>query len=144
MVGREETPRSEDYLEAVYNLIRDKGYATTTDISEMLKVKPPTVTSMISKLAGKGYLEYEPYKGMRLTELGEKVALSVIKRHKVIAEFLLMLGVDEDVAYQDTEGIEHHVQASTINRIKRLAEYFKKNPQHLRSVRDYINSCTTD
>ena len=93
-------------MEAVYHLIHDKGYATTADISDRLQVKPPTVSSMIGKLASKGYLVHEPYRGMKLTSVGEKVARSVIRRHEIISEFLSMMGVDRDVAYEDTEGIE--------------------------------------
>ncbi|MDA4128335.1 MAG: transcriptional regulator MntR [Thaumarchaeota archaeon] len=133
------TPRSEDYLETVHHLIRDKGYAKTTDISAKLDVKPPTVTSMLGKLAAKGYLLYEPYRGMKLTDKGEKAAVSVIRRHEVISGFLSMLGVDDRIAYQDTEGIEHHVHPETMERIERMAEYLRRNPRLLRSIRDYVD-----
>jgi Mn-dependent DtxR family transcriptional regulator len=134
----QETPRSEDYLEAVYHLIHDKGYATTVDISDRLQVKPPTVSSMIGKLASKGYLVHEPYRGMKLTPMGEKAARSVIRRHEIISEFLSMLGVDSDVAYEDTEGIEHHLQPITIYKIEMLVEYFGKNPRQLTQIREYL------
>src|SRR5580698_8753055 len=64
---KSETPRLEDYLEAIYSLFEEKGYASTVDISDRLQVRPPTVTSMVQKLAKKGYLIHEPYRGMRLT-----------------------------------------------------------------------------
>jgi len=133
----QETARSEDYLEAVYHLIRDKGYATTVDISDRLRVKPPTVSNMIGKLASKGYLVHEPYRGMKLTEMGEKVARSVIRRHEIISEFLSMIGVDGDVAYEDTEGIEHHLQPITIYKMQMLVEYLRKNPRQLAAIREY-------
>ncbi len=133
----QETARSEDYLEAVYHLIQEKGYATTVDISDRLQVKPPTVSNMIGKLASRGYLVHEPYRGMKLTEMGEKVARSVIRRHEIISEFLSMIGVDRDVAYEDTEGIEHHLQPITIYKIKMLVEYLRKNPRQLAEIRDY-------
>jgi len=136
----EQTPRSEDYLEAVYHLIQDKGYATTSDISVALEVTPPTVSNMIGKLAGKGYLEYRRYRGMKLTENGERMAKSVIKRHKVIAEFLSMLGVDDQTAFEDTEGIEHHVQPTTLRRLERLAEYLRSNPAALKAIRKHLDS----
>ncbi|MBI3841275.1 MAG: transcriptional regulator MntR [Thaumarchaeota archaeon] len=136
----EDTPRSEDYLEAVYHLISDKGYATTSDISTALKVKPPTVSNMIGKLAAKGYLQYERYRGMKLTATGEKLAKSVIKRHQVISEFMSMIGVDEQTAFQDTEGIEHHVHTTTLHRLEKLAEYLRNNPETLRSIRKFVES----
>ncbi len=136
----EETPRSEDYLEAVYHLIQDKGYATTSDISVALEVTPPTVSHMIGKLAKRGYLEYQRYRGMSLTQSGERMAKSVIKRHQVIAEFLSMMGVDDQTAFEDTEGIEHHVQSTTLRRLEKLAEYLRKNPAALATMRKYIES----
>jgi len=136
----EETPRSEDYLEAVYHLIQDKGYATTSDISTVLKVKPPTVSNMIGKLASRGYLEYKRYHGMKLTPKGERVAKSVVRRHLVIAEFMSMLGVDDATAFEDTEGIEHHVHPTTIRRLERLAEYLRIHPAALGTIRRYVDS----
>ena len=93
---------------------------------------------MIGKLASKGYLVHEPYRGMKLTEMGEKVARSVIRRHEIISEFLTMMGVDGDVAYEDTEGIEHHLQPIAIYKIKTPVEYLRKNPRQLAEIRDYI------
>jgi Mn-dependent DtxR family transcriptional regulator len=134
-----ETPRLEDYLEAIYHLIHDKGYASTLDISDTLKVKPPTVTLTVQKLAAKGYLIYEPYRGMTLTGKGEKTALSVISRHNIVSEFLSLIGVEKKVAYEDTEGIEHHIQPATIQKIEKLVDYLRKNPNQLRAIREYLD-----
>jgi Mn-dependent DtxR family transcriptional regulator len=136
---KNETPRLEDYLEAIYSLFEEKGYASVVDISDRLQVKPPTVTSMVQKLAKKGYLSHEPYRGTRLTEMGEKLAKSVISRHQVISEFLAMIGVGEKVAYEDTEGIEHHIQPVTFRKIERLVEFLRKNPDYLSAVREYVD-----
>jgi len=130
--------RLEDYLEAIYNLNAEKGYVSAADISEHLGVKPPTVSSMLVNLAKKGYLEHEKYRGMRLTPSGEKVARSVVKRHQVISELISMLGVDDQTAYVDTEGIEHHVHPSTLRRFERLAEYLRENPQTLQAIRRFV------
>jgi Mn-dependent DtxR family transcriptional regulator len=136
---KQETPRAEDYLETVYHLIEDKGYANTVELSDKLKVKPPTVSSMIGKLASRGYLLHEPYRGMKLTESGEEIARSVIRRHEIISEFLSMIGVEGDIAYEDTEGIEHHVQPTTIYRIERLVEFLRRNPAHLAEIKKYVS-----
>ncbi len=135
---KDETPRVEDYLEIIYRLIKEKGYAATSDISERLSVKRPTVSLMITKLARMGYLTHEKYRGIRLTQQGERVARSVIKKHEIIAEFLEMLGVKEETAYTDTEGIEHHVQEETLERLRRTAEYFRKNKKALVMLRKFI------
>ncbi len=136
--SKRDISRLEDYLEAIYNLNQEKGYVGTADISERLGVKPPTVSSMVVNLAKKGYLEHQRYRGMRLTPSGEKVARSVIKRHQVISDLISMLGVDEQTAYVDTEGIEHHVHPSTLRRLERLAEYLRENPQTLNAVRQFV------
>ena len=137
--SKRDISRLEDYLEAIYNLNEEKGYVSVADISERLTVKPPTVSNMIKNLDNKGYLEHEKYRGMRLTQLGERTARSVIKRHSVISKFISMLGVDSKTAYVDTEGIEHHVHPSTLHRLERLAEYLQDNPQTLRAVREYLD-----
>lgn len=137
---KRETPRLEDYLEAIYHLIHDKGYATTVDISEKLQVKPPTVSSMLQKLSARGYLIHEPYRGMRLTEKGEKVAKSVIRRHGTIEELLSILGVKKEVAYTDAEGAEHNLQPATVERLGRLVKFLKDNPALLEKIRDAIDN----
>jgi DtxR family transcriptional regulator, manganese transport regulator len=137
---RRDLSRLEDYLEAIYSLNEAKGFISAADISDRLGVKPPTVSSMVARLAKEGYLVHEPYRGMKLTPAGERVARSVIKRHRVIAEFLSMVGVDDETAYEDTEGIEHHVQPTTLERLEKLAEYLRKNPTTLRAIRKFIGS----
>jgi len=136
---KNETPRLEDYLEAIYSLFEEKGYASAVDISDRLQVRPPTVTSMVQKLAKKGYLIHEPYRGMRLTESGERLARSVVSRHHVISEFLEMIGVGAKVAYEDTEGIEHHIQPVTFRKIERLVDFLRKNPDQLQAIRKYVD-----
>ena len=137
--SKRDISRLEDYLEAIYNLNEEKGYVSTADISDKLGVKPPTVSSMVKNLADKGYLEHEKYRGMRLTLTGEKVAKSVIRRHQVISKLISMLGVDDETAYIDTEGIEHHVHPITVKKFERLAEYLRENPQTLREIRKFID-----
>jgi Mn-dependent DtxR family transcriptional regulator len=137
--SRLETPRLEDYLEVIYHLIHDKGDASMVDIADRLGVKPPTVTSMVQKLAKGDYLLHEPYRGMRLTEKGEKVARSVISRHSIVEEFLAILGVAEGTAHQDAEGIEHYIHPVTIRKIERLVDFLRQNPSSLDAIRDYID-----
>jgi len=135
---QKETSRLEDYLEAIYHLVHDKGYASTVEIAEVLHVKPPTVSIMLQKLDSRGYLVHEPYRGMKLTPKGEQVAKSVIARHQIIFELLSMLEVEEKVAYEDTEGIEHHIQPDTMYAIERLVDYLRENPKQLREIREHM------
>ena len=136
--SKKDISRLEDYLEAIYNLNAEKGYVSAADVSERLAVKPPTVSNMVKNLADKGYLEHERYRGMRLTPSGERLARSVIRRHQVISDLLTMLGVDQETAYVDTEGIEHHVHPGTVRRIEKLAEYLRSNPETLNEIQRFL------
>lgn len=131
------TPTVEDYLETVYKLTRSKGYAKVVDISERLNVRPPTVTSMIQKLDKKGFIKYEKYREISLTEAGKKVAKQVSDTHSKIMKFLTMIGVDEKTAYADTEGIEHHVHPSTIRKIDSLVLFAEKNPKWVKRLKRF-------
>jgi Mn-dependent DtxR family transcriptional regulator len=112
------TERMEDYLEVIYELVQQKGYATTIDISGYLNVSSPSVTKMEQKLNESGHLNYEKYRGIRLTDKGILVAKNIRERHGLLAEFLKMIGVDEDTANKDAEGIEHHLQPKTLEKLE--------------------------
>ena len=112
----------EDYLEVIYELVQYKGYATTIDISEYLNVSSPSVTYMIQRLNESGHLNYEKYRGIRLTDKGILVAKNIQERHCLLAEFLRIIGVDEDTANKDAEGIEHHLQPKTLEKLEQFIE----------------------
>ncbi len=116
----------EDYLEVIYELVQYKGYATTIDISECLNVSSPSVTYMIQRLNESGHLNYEKYRGIRLTEKGTLIARNIQERHGLLAEFLKIIGVDEDTANKDAEGIEHHLQPKTLEKLEHFIEDIKK------------------
>jgi DtxR family manganese transport transcriptional regulator len=120
--------RVEDYLEAVYELIQRKGYARSSDIAEELDVKSASVTSMLQKLHGMGLIVYERYRGLTLTTNGERFARSIQQKHLTILKFLRILGIDENVAKSDAEGIEHHVHKNTVARIRRFVDYATQHP----------------
>ena len=131
---RRDLSRLEDYLEAIYRLSREKGYISTVELSESLGVRPPTVSNMVVKLAKSGYLVHQRYRGMTLTESGTKVARSVVRRHQTIEEFLLILGVPKKIAYEDAEGIEHHVHPATFQRLEGLVRFLSNNPKSLEAL----------
>jgi Mn-dependent DtxR family transcriptional regulator len=108
----------EDYLEVIYELIKQKGYATTVDISNYLNVSSPSVTKMIQRLDESGYLNYEKYRGIRLTDDGIKIARSIRNRHEILAEFFRIIGVDDEIANNDAEGIEHHLHHETLKKLE--------------------------
>ncbi len=113
-----QTERMEDYLEIIYELVELKGYAVSTDISECLNVSSPSVTKMMQRLHTIGYSKYEEYRGIQLTEQGTKIAKSVRKRQELLIELLKMIGVKEDMANADAEGIEHHMHPETLEKLE--------------------------
>ena len=128
------TDRMEDYLEVIYELVKQKGYATTVDISTFLNVSSPSVTKMTQRLDETGYLKYEKYRRIRLTEEGVRIAQNIRNRHALLAEFFKMIGVDEESANSDAEGIEHHLHPETIKRLEDFMNVVKKYPSLFKRV----------
>ena len=126
VIEEQHTDRMEDYLEVIYELIKKKGYATQTDISESLNVSLPSVTKMLQRLDESKYLKYEKYRGINLTEEGIEVAENIHEKHGLLSEFFKMIGVDEDVANIDAEGIEHHLHAQTLKKLREFIRTHKK------------------
>ena len=116
------TFRMEDYLEAIYELIDQKGYATSVDLAECLNVSQPSVTKMMRRLDRTELIDYEKYRGIRLTEKGVKLAKSIHERHGIVSEFLRKIGVDENIANRDAEEIEHHIHPETLRKLQDLLE----------------------
>ncbi|OZI11738.1 manganese transport transcriptional regulator [Bacillaceae bacterium SAS-127] len=122
------TPSMEDYIEQIFLLIDKKGYARVSDIAEALSVHPSSVTKMVQKLDRDEYLIYERYRGLILTEKGKKMGKRLVERHDLLEEFLRIIGVNEEMIYEDVEGIEHHLSWNSIDRIADLIEYFNQDP----------------
>lgn len=129
------TPSMEDYIEQIYLLIENKGYARVSDIAEALSVHPSSVTKMVQKLDKNDYLIYEKYRGLVLTPKGKKIGKRLVYRHDLLEQFLKMIGVEKDNIYRDVEGIEHHLSWNSIDRIGDLVQYFTDNPDRLEELR---------
>ena len=122
--------QTEDYLERIQELIDRKGYARVSDIAEALKITPSTVSSMVRRLARAGFIHFENYRGLSLTDSGRSVAARIQERHRILTEFLGSLGLDPAVVRHDVEGIEHHVSPSTLEAIRKLT--FERPHAHRR------------
>lgn len=129
------TPSMEDYLERIYRLIDEKGYARVADIAEGLEVHPSSATKMIQKLDKDEYLVYEKYRGLVLTTKGKKIGKRLVERHVLLEQFLATIGVKEENIYKDVEGIEHHLSSDSIACIETLVEYFRREPERLEQLR---------
>ena len=119
------TYRMEDYLEIIYELVQDKGYATLVDVAEYLNVRPPSVTTMMRRLDQSGLLNYEKYRGIKLTERGMDVAKIIHNRHSILSEFLRMIGVNEKIANEDAESMEHYLHPQTMLQLTELMHILK-------------------
>jgi Mn-dependent DtxR family transcriptional regulator len=125
---------TEDYLERIYDLIEDKGYARMIDLARALRIRPASVTRMVQKLGETGFVRYEKYRGLVLTSKGKGVARAVRRRHHVLEEFFTLLGVDSGVAQRDLDGIEHHLSPASVERIEDLVRFLRENPCVLRKI----------
>ncbi|ADC48394.1 manganese transport transcriptional regulator [Alkalihalophilus pseudofirmus OF4] len=129
------TPSMEDYLERIYILIEDKGYARVSDIAEALEVHPSSVTKMVQKLDKSEYLIYERYRGLVLTAKGKKVGKRLVYRHELLEDFMRLIGVEEQHIYQDVEGIEHHLSWDAIDRIGDLVQFFQEDKKRIEELK---------
>jgi Mn-dependent DtxR family transcriptional regulator len=128
------TPSMEDYIEQIYKLIDEKGYARVSDIAEALSVHPSSVTKMVQKLDKDEYLIYEKYRGLVLTTKGKKIGKRLVFRHELLEQLLKVIGVKEENIYQDVEGIEHHLSWDSIDRIGDLVQFFDEDPKRITAL----------
>jgi DtxR family Mn-dependent transcriptional regulator len=118
-MSEEVTAVIEEYLESVYRLQQKSGVARTTDIVKLLKVAPGTVTNTVKKLEREGLVKHEPYKGVKLTEKGRKIALQVLRKHR-LSECLLtdLLRVDWDKAHKVACRLEHALDKDLVKKLE--------------------------
>ncbi len=115
-----QTAVAEDYVELIADLIDSTGEARATDIARRLGVTNASVAKMIAKLHQGGLVTTQPYRAIFLTDEGRRIATASKRRHKIVVAFLLAIGVGEDTARADAEGLEHHVSAETLAAFERV------------------------
>ncbi|HKB94545.1 MAG TPA: metal-dependent transcriptional regulator [Gaiellaceae bacterium] len=102
------TPAVEDYVKAVYTLAAEHTTVSTNALAARLGVRPGSVSGMLRKLTGLGLVEHEPYRGVRLTDQGRRVALEVIRHHRLLELYLVeSLGMSWDEVHAEAEVLEH-------------------------------------
>jgi DtxR family manganese transport transcriptional regulator len=111
---------AEDYVELIADLIDVTGEARAVDLANRLGVTSATVNNTITRLQREGLVHSEPYRSIFLTTDGRALAEHCRRRHRIVYRFLRTLGVSEEVARADTEGIEHHVSDETLEALDRL------------------------
>jgi DtxR family transcriptional regulator, Mn-dependent transcriptional regulator len=118
-VAHEPFTRSvEDYLKAIYRLSGTGRPVSTSDIAELLVVSAPSVSGMIRRLSDQGLLEHVPYRGVQLTAAGRRVALRMLRRHRLIEAYLAgFLGYSWDTVHDEAERLEHAVSDVLVERM---------------------------
>jgi len=115
---RDVTAPVEDYLKVIYEIERRSDAAATNDIAQRLAIAPASVSGMVRRLADQGLLEHEPYRGVRLTDMGRRLALRTLRRHRVIEAYLtLALGYPWDLVHDEAERLEHAASDALIDRM---------------------------
>jgi DtxR family Mn-dependent transcriptional regulator len=118
----------ENCLKAVWRLERDGG-ATTSALASELGVAPGTVTGMLKRLVKLELIEYKPYRGASLTPAGERVALEVIRHHRLLELYLTeALGMGWDEVHAEAERLEHHLSEGVEARIDELLGHPSHDP----------------
>ncbi len=112
------TGQAEDYLKVIYEIERDGEAAATTAIAERLHIAPASVSGMVRRLARQGLVVVERYRGVRLTPKGRRVALQMIRRHRVLESYLVTrLGYGWDGVHDEAERLEHAASPDLIDRM---------------------------
>jgi DtxR family transcriptional regulator, manganese transport regulator len=114
------TEIAEDYVELIADLIDGMGEARAVDLAGRLGVTNATVNNTVARLQRDGLVRSEPYRSIFLTDKGWQLARHCRRRHAIVLAFLKLLGVSDDVAAIDAEGIEHHVSAETLEAFERF------------------------
>jgi DtxR family Mn-dependent transcriptional regulator len=126
---REQTASMEDYLEAIANIGEGRKAVRVKQISEMLGVKMPSVTSALKKLSEQELVEHERYGHIKLTPEGDKVARDVIYRHEALTRFFAQaLGINQEIAEEDACKIEHVISPLSMERLSKFVEFIEACP----------------
>ena len=110
---------AEDYTELIADLIASEGEARTCEIAKQMGVSHVTVVKILKRLQEEELITTAPHKPIRLTEHGKKLAANCKRRHEILLRWLLAIGVPEEIAVIDVEGMEHHISPETLEAIQR-------------------------
>ena len=124
---------TEDHLERIQELVDQKGYARGADIAASLGLSRSAVSNMVRRLAARGFVNYERYRGCTLTAEGRAVARHIKVRHQTLAELFQLLGLSPETVEQEVEVIEHHLRPETLRVFSRLVRFWRAHPRELQA-----------
>jgi DtxR family transcriptional regulator, Mn-dependent transcriptional regulator len=123
------TDAAQDYLKEIYKLQVQRVRPTTTAIADRMRVTAPSVTAMVKKLASLGLVEHERYRGVVLTEAGEKIAIEVVRHHRLLELYLAeSLGLGIDAVHAEADRLEHALSEELEARIDKALGYPTHDP----------------
>lgn len=124
------TTAIEDYLEAIYEIGLEKKVVRVRDIASKMKVKMPTVTSMLKNMSNRNLVQYEKYEYVELSPQGENVAREMHRRHELLRKFLIdILRIDKGIADEEACKMEHTLSGSTLDRFDDLMAFIQACPR---------------
>lgn len=121
------TSSMEDYLEMIYRTCLEDGYTRIKQLAHKLNVRPSSASKIIQKLGALELIDYKKYGIIRLTDEGDSLGSFLLKRHEIIEEFLINIGVKESIL-KDTEMIEHDISLNTLNSLYTFNKFLSTNP----------------
>ena len=131
--------RYEEYIETVYGIVKKKGTARTNEIAKNMNVRPSTATEMIQKMEREGYVNYRKYRGVSLTEKGEEIGRRLEKKHDILKNFFVSIGIEEKTADEDACKIEHIVSNKTLNTLTKFFEFMQRKRELLKEFEIHEN-----
>jgi Mn-dependent DtxR family transcriptional regulator len=124
---------TEDHLERIQELVEQKGYARVSDIALSLALSRSAVSNMVRRLAARGFVNYEKYRGFTLTPQGQAVASHIRVRHEILSELLDLLGLSPATVKEEVEAIEHHLKPETLQVFSKLVRFWRRHPEALQA-----------
>lgn len=128
---------AEDHLERIQELVDQKGYARVVDIAASLGLSRSAVSNMVRRLAARGFVNYEKYRGFTLTAAGRAVAKHIKVRDRTLSELFQLLGLSPETVEQEVEVIEHHLTPETLRVFSRLVRFWRTHPRQLQAFLHY-------
>ena len=135
--ARSRSESTEDHLERIQELVDRKGYARVADIAASLRLSRSAVSNMVRRLAARGYVNYEKYRGFTLTPEGRAVADHIKVRHETLTALLQLLGLGPETVLEEVEVIEHHLKPETLRVFAKLVCFWQARPEQLRQFLEF-------
>jgi Mn-dependent DtxR family transcriptional regulator len=132
------TESMEDYLEMFYRIIEKQGYIKASDLSAAICVNPSSVTRMLKRLHDAGFISYQKYHHISMTDKGLTYGRFLVWRDGILKEFLALFNSHAGIE-QQVEGIEHYITPTTMKVFQNLIFFFKEHPEYFKELEKYQN-----